>query len=205
MRPSFKFCSLRIFPLVKLSWHSCYMWDKPGWLNWFWQFHCGRLFSFNPKRFYYSYAWSHSLYEGRTCFCTGLTSRKLFRSLLMFLTGFTSLTVLLLFSSMITFLYFIHSFWFYFIPSNSQQDAPSHYIAHDYSHADWGSLCDHLRDAPLNSVLLLQLVNFVSSFGLELMYVSLIISIYQVLISMVFSCFAATAVHRNHFLFVPTV
>ena len=33
-------------------------------------------------------------------------------------------------------------------PSNSQQDAPFHRIAYDYSHADWDGLCDHLRDVP---------------------------------------------------------
>ena len=38
---------------------------------------CERLSSFNPKGFYYSYAWSRSLYEGRTSFCTGLIFRKL--------------------------------------------------------------------------------------------------------------------------------
>ena len=31
------------------------------------------------------------------------------------------------------------------IPSNSQWDAPFDHIAYDYSHADWDSLCDHLR------------------------------------------------------------
>ena len=31
-------------------------------------------------------------------------------------------------------------------PSNSQQDAPFHCIAYDYCHANWGSLCDHLRN-----------------------------------------------------------
>ena len=31
-------------------------------------------------------------------------------------------------------------------PSYSQWDAPFHRIAYDYSRADWGSLCDHLRD-----------------------------------------------------------
>ena len=31
-------------------------------------------------------------------------------------------------------------------PSNSQRDAPFHRIVHDYSCADWGRLCDHLRD-----------------------------------------------------------
>ena len=32
-----------IFPWIKLSWHSCSMWDKLGWLNWFWQFLCDGL------------------------------------------------------------------------------------------------------------------------------------------------------------------
>ena len=42
------------------------------------------LSSFNPKRFYYSYAWSCSLWERRTSFCRGLISRKLCRLLLVF-------------------------------------------------------------------------------------------------------------------------
>ena len=58
--------------------------------------------------------------------------------------------------------------------SNSQQDALFHYIAYDYSPADWVRLFDHLRDVPwrisLKSVLLLLLVNFVCGFRLELMY-----------------------------------
>ena len=33
-------------------------------------------------------------------------------------------------------------------PSNSKQDTLFHYIAYDYSHADWSSLCGHLRDTP---------------------------------------------------------
>ena len=57
------------------------------------------LSSFNHKGFYYSYAWSRSLCERRTSFCTGLISRKLCRFLLMYSTGFISLSVLLLFSS----------------------------------------------------------------------------------------------------------
>ena len=32
-------------------------------------------------------------------------------------------------------------------PSNSQRDAPFHRIAYDYSRANWGGLCDHLRNA----------------------------------------------------------
>ena len=34
-------------------------------------------------------------------------------------------------------------------PSYSQQDAPFHCIAYDYSRADWNVLRDHLRDVPL--------------------------------------------------------
>ena len=34
------------------------------------------------------------------------------------------------------------------LPTNSQQDAPFHRIAYDYSHADWDGLRDHLRDVP---------------------------------------------------------
>ena len=60
-------------------------------------------------------------------------------------------------------------------PTNSQQDAPFHHIAYDYSCADWDGLRDHLRDVhgriSLSLVLLLLLVNFVSGFRLELMYV----------------------------------
>ena len=66
-------------------------------------------------------------------------------------------------------------------PINSKQDTPFHRVAYDYSRADWDGLHDHLRDAPwediFNSVLLLLLVNFVSVFRLELMYISLIVSI----------------------------
>ena len=45
------FVNCESFLKIKLSWHSCSIWDKPGWLNWFWQFLCEGLFSFNPKRF----------------------------------------------------------------------------------------------------------------------------------------------------------
>ena len=64
---------------------------------------------------YYSYAWFCSLCEGRTFFCLGLISRKLCRFLRMFPTGFTSLSVLLLFPLSITFFIFVHGFLFYFI------------------------------------------------------------------------------------------
>ena len=71
-------------------------------------------------------------------------------------------------------------------PSNSQQDAPFHRIAYDYPHATWDGLHDHLRDVPmggyLNLALLLMLVNFVTGFRFELMYISLIENIRSSLI-----------------------
>ena len=76
LMPSIEFCWLWFFPWIKLSWHSCSVWDKPVWLNWLWQFLCEGLFSFNLKRFCYSYVWSHSLCEGKSSFCMGLISRK---------------------------------------------------------------------------------------------------------------------------------
>ena len=68
---------------------------------------CEKLSSFNPKGYQYSYAWSHSLCEGRASFCKGLISRKLCRFLLMFPTGSTSFSVLFLFPLSITFLLFM--------------------------------------------------------------------------------------------------
>ena len=75
----------------------------------------GVLSFLSLKRFYCSYAWSGSLCEGRTSFCTGLVSRKFCRLLLKFLTGFTSLSVLhlfplsIIFWSLCTFFYPISS------------------------------------------------------------------------------------------------
>ena len=37
-------------------------------------------------------------------------------------------------------------------PTNSQQDAPFHHIAYDYSRADWDGLRDHLRDVPWEDI-----------------------------------------------------
>ena len=37
-------------------------------------------------------------------------------------------------------------------PTNSQQDAPFHCIAYDYSRADWDGLHDHLRDVPWEDI-----------------------------------------------------
>ena len=65
-----------IFPWLKISWHSCSMWDKRGWRTWFWQFLCEGSSSFKPKGFWYSYAWSCSLYEGRSSLCVGLSQEN---------------------------------------------------------------------------------------------------------------------------------
>ena len=51
-----------------------------------------------------------SLCEGRTSFSTRLISRKLYGFLLSFSTGFTTLSVLLLFLPSITFFIFMHGF-----------------------------------------------------------------------------------------------
>ena len=59
-------------------------------------------------------------------------------------------------------------------PSNSKRDALFHRIANDYSCTDWDSLHDHLRDVPWEDIFKL---NFVSVFRLELMYISLIVSV----------------------------
>ena len=45
---------VRILLIVNLSLNQTlltFLWDKPGWLNWFCQFLCERLSSFNPKGF----------------------------------------------------------------------------------------------------------------------------------------------------------
>ena len=43
--PLYKFCWLWIFLWIKLTWHSCSMWDKPGCFNWFSQFFLLRGYS----------------------------------------------------------------------------------------------------------------------------------------------------------------
>ena len=104
--PSFEFCWTLIFSGIKLSWHSCSMWKKLGWLSWFWEFLWEGIFSFNPKGFD-SYGWSCRVCKGRIFVCSGLISSKLYWFLLMFSNGFTSLSVLLLFTLPITFFAFM--------------------------------------------------------------------------------------------------
>ena len=49
MRSLFDFFWIWIFSSTKLFRHSHFMWEKIGWFNWFWQFLCEGLSSFNPK------------------------------------------------------------------------------------------------------------------------------------------------------------
>ena len=62
-------------------------------------------------------------------------------------------------------------------PTNSQQDAPFHRIAYEYSCADWDGLRDHLRDVPWEDIFKLGAstaaseLGSVSGFRLELMYI----------------------------------
>ena len=87
--------------------------------------------------------------------------------------------------------------------SSSKQDAPFHYVAYDYCCGDWGSLCDHLRDAPWEDIFKLgdsaAASKNVSGFRLELMYISRIVS-FRSSLSHWFSAACTTGiVHRNHF------
>ena len=90
-------------------------------------------------------------------------------------------------------------------PTNSQQDAPFHRIAYDYSRADWDGLCDHLRDVPLEDIFKLGASAAASEFC-EWIQVGIDVYIphrkYQVKShsSPWFSAACAAAiVHRNHF------
>ena len=90
-------------------------------------------------------------------------------------------------------------------PSNSQQDAPFHRIAYDYSRADWDGLRDHLRDVPWEDIFKLSASAAASEFC-EWVQVGIDVYIphrkYQVKphSSPWFSTACAAAiVHRNHF------
>ena len=89
-------------------------------------------------------------------------------------------------------------------PSYSQQDAPFHHIAYNYSPADWDSLCDHLADVPWEDIFKLSASAAASEFC-EWVHVGLDVHIprqkYQVKphSSPWFSAACAAAiVHRNH-------
>ena len=85
-------------------------------------------------------------------------------------------------------------------PSNSQWDAPFHRLAYDYSHADWDSLHDHLRDVPWEDIFKLAASAAASEFC---EWVQVVIDCkYQVKphSSPWFPAACASAiVHRNHF------
>ena len=90
-------------------------------------------------------------------------------------------------------------------PTNSQQDAPFHRIAYDYSRADWDGLRDHLRDVPWEDIFKLCASAAASEFC-EWVQVGIDVYIphrkYQVRphSSPWFSAACAAAiVHRNHF------
>ena len=90
-------------------------------------------------------------------------------------------------------------------PTKSQQDAPFHRIAYDYSRADWDGLHDHLRDVPWEDIFKLGASAAASEFC-EWMQVGIDVYIphrkYQVKShsSPWFSAACAAAiVHRNHF------
>ena len=164
-----------IFPWIKLFWHSGSMWDKLGWLNWFWQFLCDGLPSFNPKRFYYSYysylardLFLENSTDSYLCFrLASLHSVSYFSFLyqspsLSLCTAFNSISsnideVLSMNPSANEFVFedynVHHKDWLNYsvsidLPINSKQDTPFHRLAYDYSRADWDGLRDHLRDVP---------------------------------------------------------
>ena len=90
-------------------------------------------------------------------------------------------------------------------PTNSQQDAPFHHIAYDYSRADWDGLRDHLRDVPWEDIFKLGACSAASEFC-EWIQVGIDVYIphrkYQVKShsSPWFSATCAAAiVHRNYF------
>ena len=71
-------------------------------------------------------------------------------------------------------------------PTNSQQDAPFHCIAYDYSRADWDGLRDHLGDVPWEDIFKLGASAAASEFcqwiQVGIMYISLIENIMSSLI-----------------------
>ena len=106
----FEFSRMWIFHWIKLSWNSWSIWKGLGWLKWLRFFLCKRLSSFNLKGFGCSYTCSNSLCESTASCCTGLITRKLYKFLLKFFSGFTSFRIFLLFPLSITLFVFMHSF-----------------------------------------------------------------------------------------------
>ena len=110
------------------------------------------------------------------------------------------------------FLLYLHwEFWSCFCLSsidfstNSKQDALSHWIAHEYSHAHYNGLCNHLRDFPWEDNFKLSASVAANKFS-EWVQVGIVVCVphykYQVKphSSLWFSASCAPAiVHRNHF------
>ena len=90
-------------------------------------------------------------------------------------------------------------------PTNSQQDAPFHHIAYDYSHADWDGLRDHLRDVPCVDVFKLGASAAASEFcewfqvGIDVYRPHRKYQVKPHLSPWFSAACAATAVHGNHF------
>ena len=89
-------------------------------------------------------------------------------------------------------------------PWNSQQDAPFHHIAYDYSHDNWDGLHVHFRDVPWKDILKLgasvaarELCEWIQV-GID---VCIVHRKYQVKphSSPCFSAACAAIAHRNHF------
>ena len=57
-------------------------------------------------------------------------------------------------------------------PANSKQDAPFYRITSDYSRIGWDVIYDRLRDVPWEDTF--KIMNFVSGFKLELVYISFV-------------------------------
>ena len=90
-------------------------------------------------------------------------------------------------------------------PSNPQRDALFHRIAYDYSRADWGGLCDHLRDVIWEDIFKVSASAAASEFC-EWVQIGIDACIphrkYQVKLhksSWFSAACAAAIVHRNHF------
>ena len=90
-------------------------------------------------------------------------------------------------------------------PINSKQDTSFHYVAYDYSRADWDGLCDQLRDVPWEDIFKLGASTAASEFC-EWVQVGIDVYIpyrkYQVKphsSSWFSAACAAAIVHRNHF------
>ena len=85
-------------------------------------------------------------------------------------------------------------------PTNSQQDAPFHHIAYDYSRADWDGLRDHLRDVPWEDIFKLGASAAANEFC---QWVQVGIDVYiphrKYQVKSHSSSWFSAVVHRNHF------